>query len=374
MYAVVALSGGPVTDLAAAAGRFGPVVVAVVGLLWPPRLHGRVPHLTLAWIAIICLMVLLPVVLERLQIGPWAGTAIGGGWAAAYAQQIALALTSLFSGVGLASRASQVPLTDARRVTYGALMGLALLGVTAVVSALGAGGSPVEAAGEPVRSGEAACAAEPGLPETAVVRVDAQRVLGDAIAGEAALRGVRAGSDVRWEGDASGIAGSPPASVTVRAIQVGARRWVGNEDAGWRTASPAPAGSELDAAVVASLNVQQRVTAEDLGAAEVAGLPARRCRSYVDGTAMLRAFEPLAWLSGQTDAADEAVLAAWRGDLDWWLAADGQLIAAEVRIGGQPPPGWETRELEARLEARLEVTERGAAQQIEPPPSAEVLP
>jgi hypothetical protein len=117
----------------------------------------------------------------------------------------------------------------------------------------------------------------------------------------------------------------------------------------------------LDRAVLeAALDPQQRTAAEDLGLAYVEGARARRCRVAVDGVVFRAAFPQVRWLVGDTDLAD------WRGEIDAWVFADGQLGRAEGRLGG---PGFaiSSGAIRCDITATLTATKRGEPVRVTPP-------
>jgi hypothetical protein len=100
------------------------------------------------------------------------------------------------------------------------------------------------------------------------------------------------------------------------------------------------------------------VPLEDHGIERLAGTDARRCSALVDGSTALAALPPLAALSGDTDRPLHT-LPVWRGELEWWLAADGKLVAARVRIGGHPADAWGGRGLRGQIWADFRLARRG---------------
>ena len=51
-------------------------------------------------------------------------------------------------------------------------------------------------------------------------------------------------------------------------------------------------------------------------------------------------------------------LEAWRGHLDWWVFADGQLGQAVITIGGYPGDAWPSGGLQASIVAHMTATNR----------------
>ena len=73
------------------------------------------------------------------------------------------------------------------------------------------------------------------------------------------------------------------------------------------------------------------VVAEDLGFEIIDGARARHCRTFVDGPTAMRSFLPLRWLVSGAATDLPTDLPAWRGELDWWVFADGELGRARDR-------------------------------------------
>jgi hypothetical protein len=162
------------------------------------------------------------------------------------------------------------------------------------------------------------------------------------------------------------------------------RGWTAGEigDAAWAAVDDPPAPT-LDTAVVDGILTERaRLAAEDLGIELVGGAPARHCRLLVDGPIALAAFQPLAWLVADGDrsaevpvgssngAAAESIrdmIAIWRGDLDWWVFADGELGLARVRVGGPVPGAWPVDGVMAVAEATMSATDRSSPQEIRAP-------
>jgi hypothetical protein len=101
------------------------------------------------------------------------------------------------------------------------------------------------------------------------------------------------------------------------------------------------------------------IVAEDLGLENVEGARARHCRTFIDGPTALDTFLPLRWLLSNASEIDGSPLGTWRGELDWWVFADGQLGLATVQVSGaRGDTGWEDDGVRAFLEARLQAVDR----------------
>jgi hypothetical protein len=81
-----------------------------------------------------------------------------------------------------------------------------------------------------------------------------------------------------------------------------------------------------------ALTPPQRAVVEDAGGAYVEGARARHCRVALDGDTLRRAVPEVSMLVGGAD------LSRWRGELDFWVFADGQLGQANGFANG---PGLE---------------------------------
>jgi hypothetical protein len=193
---------------------------------------------------------------------------------------------------------------------------------------------------------------------TARLTVDLDGTADDRSLGIARIRGVRSGTDFRWLAEVTttrvvGFAG---------AAAVGTRGWLRETETRWLDVPRAVAQHEdLDLAVLReALDPAQRTTAEDLGLVYVEGARARRCRVAVDGVAFRRAFPQVRWLVGDAD------IDRWRGYVDAWVFADGQLGRVEGSLGG---PGFTIRDgaILGELRATLTATNRGEAVTVTPP-------
>ena len=101
------------------------------------------------------------------------------------------------------------------------------------------------------------------------------------------------------------------------------------------------------------------IVPEDLGLEHIEGARARHCRTFIDGPTALDTFLPLRWLLVDSDAHPEDVISRWRGEMDWWVFADGELGLAAVEVSG---PLSETplddEGVRVVLEAELSATDR----------------
>jgi hypothetical protein len=84
------------------------------------------------------------------------------------------------------------------------------------------------------------------------------------------------------------------------------------------------------------------VAIEDLGVdlLDVDSLYARHCRALVSGSQVTAALPLLANGAGVGEPLVPAQLPVWRGDFDWWVSGDGELVGARFRVGGHPIDAW----------------------------------
>jgi hypothetical protein len=114
--------------------------------------------------------------------------------------------------------------------------------------------------------------------------------------------------------------------------------------------------------------------AEDVGLELIQGAKARHCRTAIDGPTALRTLVPLRWLAGGDPVAVTATLVAWRGTLDWWVFADGQLGMATLVINGYPGDAWPTSGLQGEIRATMTAIDRAFAHVVRPPQAVAASP
>ena len=129
--------------------------------------------------------------------------------------------------------------------------------------------------------------------------------------------------------------------------------------------TPLPAtgvqGKDLDRQLVLeALTPPQRAVVEDHGLAYIEGARARQCRVALDGETLRRALPEVALLVGDTN------LSRWRGELDFWVFADGQLGQANGYASGQAL-GLAEGALTAEIRFQLTAIDRGAPVTVQPP-------
>ena len=360
--------GGP-ADLLVGIAALAPLSVAIAAVAWPPAARGGQAFRTIAALGVATVIVLLPTLggLVRQLVDQGLQTLLPSP-ETAYPWVLAILGTSLFAGLGLARRVLGPESDRPRRLGTAIAIGITLAAVSATAMAGAtianelalqdrpAGASrfgPTDPAGVPP-----ACDAPLVAGGTAQLALDLAGSVDLRSLGTARVRGARSTEDFRWLGQVAttreiGFAG---------AAVVGDRGWMREPETRW-TGAPfdVAEGEALDLAVIrAALDPLQRTAAEEVGLVYVEGARARRCRIAVDGAVFRAAFPQVRWLVGDVDLAD------WRGDIDVWIFADGQLGRVEGQLGG---PGFAVQPgaIRAVITTALTATNRGAPVTITPP-------
>ncbi|MBA2255560.1 MAG: hypothetical protein H0W07_10655, partial [Chloroflexi bacterium] len=348
---------------------------AAAAMAWPPRPPDRRGIVTVGWLAIISGLLVIPsldLLLQTLAAG--GRQTLLPSWESAYAGLLALAATCLFVGLGVAgARAGR----SVARFQAGVAVGLALL--LLVTGLFGGAALANELALREASRGSSVfgpsdlglplppCAATPGASAYARVEVSAESSVDDVPVGRVVLRGLRAREAERWTAERA----TPWTSAALEFTRIGSQAYLKDGDLAWAKVplevfGAAPAGT-LDAAVRAVVvDPGGRAAAEDLAIELVGGVRARHCRFLVSGPTALEGFIPLRWLTA-AGPPDPAVLEDWRGELDYWIFADGQLGMARVVVSGYPIEGWSRAGVGASLSATMTATERTEPVSVEQP-------
>ncbi len=360
--------GGP-ADLLVGVAALVPLAVALAAVAWPPTARGRVAFRLIAGLGVATAIILLP------SLGGIATQLLREGLQtllpsleAAYPWGLAILGTSLFAGLGIARRLRGPASGRPERLGAAVAVGISLAVVAggavagaAIVNELALRDRP--AAGSRYGPTDPTlvppeCTQPIAAGSTAIVTMRLDGRLDNGSLGLAAVRGTRAGTDYRWLAEVTtlrevGLAG---------AAAVGGRAWARETGTRWVPVGPEAAAIQaLDLAVVEAVLAGAAPAApEDLGLAYLEGARARRCRFAVDGPTFRTAFPQVRWFVGTTD------LATWRGSLDAWVFADGQLGRVEGRVEG---PGYDLDEgaIRADLAVVLDATYRGDPVNIVPP-------
>jgi hypothetical protein len=361
--------GGPL-DLLVGLTAGLPILVAVAALVWPPVAREGNAFAWLVWLGLGTLLVLAPsiagVLGQLLARGP---QTLLPSAEAAYPWVLALLGTSLFSGLGVARATLGGSALRRRRLARGALIAVVATAGISLAFSGAAVGNEVALRDRPVagsRFGPANPALE--LPTCAQpvrqatsARVDVE-LAGDvdgAPLGTVDVVGVRRGDDYRW---VAYVATSRELGQH-GAARIGDSKWRLDNATGWQLEPPGATGGRegLDRAVLAAaIEGGTRPAAEMLGISYFEGARARHCRVAIDGPAFEAAFPDVRRLVGDVD------LRHWRGELDYWVFADGELGRASGRLSG-PASGIVEGGLQARVRATMIAIERDRSHAIVPP-------
>lgn len=352
--------GGPV-DLAVGVAAGGPIVIAAAAVRWPPVAHGDRAFAGIAWLALGAILLLLPslqgLVAQLAGRGP---QTLLPSLEAAYPWLLALLGTSLFAGLGIARRRLGETALRRRRLLLGSGIALVMVLVAgaafttaAVVNELALGNRPSIASqfGPTDPTLETPPCGGPMVPgPTARLELRMDAAIDGQRSGQVLISGIRDGADVRWTGYAAtrltlgqhGIA------------RIGDRAWKLEPNAIWTAATPDQAsGRDLDRQLMAvALTMGNRAVAEDRGLAFIEGARARHCRIAIDGRTLRLSLPEIDLLVGETD------VSRWRGVLDFWVFADGQLGQADGQLSG-PATGLADGALLATIRFRLTAVDRG---------------
>jgi hypothetical protein len=359
--------GGPF-DLLVGLAAAGPVLIGLAALVWPPVARGDRAFSGVVWLGLSAGLVLAP------SIGGIVAQLTGRGFQtllpsleAAYPWLLALAATSLFAGLGIARRVLGETSLRGRRLIGGLLIAIGLTATTgslftgaAVANEFALRDRPAIAsrfgptqAGDPPAC-EAPLAAGPAALVELTIRGDVDR----RPLGTVELRGIRAGNDFRW----SAAVATTRALGQYGAARIGSEAWRRVPGDGWRPVPSAEiddAGMDLQV-LAAALGPGDRAVAEMHGIAFLEGARARHCRIAIDGDTFAAAFPQSRWLIGDED------IGRWRGELDFWVFADGQLGQVVASVNGEAVEFAPTGLL-ATVSATLTATDRDRELRVQEP-------
>lgn len=165
------------------------------------------------------------------------------------------------------------------------------------------------------------------------------------------------GSALAWQ-----VASAPPATVptclerpTVAGLAaVSADTYVdGQQRDGIRGRFIGPAGGGL----ARLFDDLPRGAAEDLGVEQITvgdiSRLARHCRALVSGSQVTAAVPEVTGDRLTGAPLVPAELPIWRGDFDWWVSAEGELVRARFNVGGHPADAWPVAGLRGQLLVEL---------------------
>lgn len=370
-FALVVLGyrpGGPI-DIAVGLAAIGPILVAVAAIVWPPVSHGDRAFAAIAWLALGAVLLLIPSLQDLVsQLENRGPQTLLPSWEAAYPWLLALGATGLFAGFGIARRRLGETALRRRRLVAGTVIGLALVLGTGFVFGAAAIANELALANRPV-GGSQFGPADPDLEpppcdgdltegETARLDLQMDASIDGRRTGQLRLAGVRNGPDFRYAGFAATRITLGQHGMT----RLSGEAWERAPGRGWsRVQLDEAAGHDLDRQLVfEALGPDDRSVAEDRGLSYIEGARAQACRITIEGDTLRRALPQVEMLVGDMD------LSRWRGELDYWVFADGQLGQADGSITG-PAGGLDTDALTALVRFRLTAVDRGLPITVVPP-------
>jgi len=360
--------GGPIDVLVGAAATI-PTAIALAAVIWPPVTRGH-----RAFAGMICLglgsaLLLVPsigsVLNQLLARGP---QTLLPSLEAAYAWLLALAATSLFTGLGISRRLLGETSLRRPRLVRGVLIGAGLTIAAGSTFATAAIANDLALQDRPAvssRFGPTSGNIQPPLCSEAIVAgatanlamlmtgiVDRQSV------GTVGLVGVRAGTDVHWSADVA----TQFTTGRYGVARVGQLGWTSGPGTDWIATSATSLDEALgDVRVLATaLAPSIRTTAEERGLELVEGARGQHCRVAVDGPTFLAAFPQARWLVGSD------TLRRWRGELDYWVFTDGELGQVKGSVSG-PALALGVAGIEGTVAVTLTATDRDAVRSIAAP-------
>ena len=328
--------GGPL-DLLVGLAAAGPVVIGLAALVWPPVARGDRAFSGIIWLGLAAGLVLVP------SIGGIVAQLTGRGFQtllpsleAAYPWLLALAATSLFAGLGIARRVLGETALRRRRHIGGSLIAIGLTATTgslftgaAVANELALRDRPAIASRfGPTQAGDPPeCQAQLRAGPSAILLLTIKGDVDRRPLGSVELRGIRSGDDFRW----TATVATTRALGQYGAARMGSGAWRRDGGPAWRRV---PRDEVDDAAVdlqvlTTALAPEDRAVAEMHGIAFLEGARARHCRIAIDGDTFAAAFPESRWLIGEED------VGRWRGELDFWVFADGQLGQVVASVNGE---------------------------------------
>ncbi len=360
--------GGPL-DILVGLAAVGPMLVALTAILWPPVARGDRAFAGIAWLGLTAILLLVPslagLVTQLTGRGP---QTLIPSLEAAYPWLLALAATGLFAGLGVARRRLGGAALRRRRLVMGSLLAVAMslgtgtaFAMAAIVNELALDNRPSIASRFGPTDPDMAtpdCTDPVSAGATARLELRMDGSIDDRYTGQVVVNGIRNGGDVSW----SGFAATRLTLGQQGLVRVGDRVWELSPGRSWSEVDASRGeGQDMDRVVVAvALTPVEANAPEDRGVAFIDGARARHCRIPLDGDTARRIVPQVALIVGGTD------ISRWRGDLDFWVFADGQLGQADGRITG-PAIGLDDNALQAGIRFRMLAYDRGLPITVVPP-------
>jgi hypothetical protein len=382
--------GGPL-DIVAGLTVALPAIVTAASIPWPPVSRVWKRQAAIAWLGLVAAMLVGPLVgIVVTQLVSGGGRTLLPSPEVAYAAVLAAGASALFASLGVVAardgrldpEGPEAVLERRPSVFAATALGLVLTTVIGVLFGASVQLNELALREEPLppsRFGPTDATLANPLCDTplsigpgASLEITAQAFVDDEPVGSAFLTGQRSGTDEQWTGSADG----PSGPVVTGYIRTGDQAWR-QADGRWVPTEPDPYGLlgvnqlTVDGPVaVAIVRPENPPVAEDVGLELIEGAKARHCRTAIDGPTALDMLVPLRWIAGSDPVEVTATLPAWRGTLDWWVFADGQLGMAQVVINGYPGDAWKTSGLQGEIHAELRAIDRAFAHSVQAPPEA----
>ena len=387
--------GGPL-DVVVALACFIPVFVADAGFVWPVTGLNQRHRIAMAWVWVAAVLLAIPILYgvasSLVADGP---QSLVPSFEEGYAAALALIAMAFFSVVGLVHRRRAVAPLE-RHATWAAA-GLAVVltlvvGLAFVFVAVVNDQSLRRAEVSTSRFGPTDPDIEPpfcdepiALGPSATVSLEATSSLDNEVRGRARIDGQRRGLDESWGGSWDG----PDGSGQLAYRRLGERAWLNpsSDDprapgTTWQQTEPDPfallgrRSLTMDGPPHAVADVPRgSIVAEDLGLVVIEGARARHCRTFIDGNTALDTFLPLRWLLYDGYQATDNAIGRWRGEMDWWVFADGELGMATVEVSGtRAETEWDAEGVRVVLQARLEATDRNGDLDVAAPMTLDATP
>jgi hypothetical protein len=360
--------GGPF-DVIVGLTAMSPILIALAGAIWPPVARGNNAFPVMVSLGVIALLCLVPsiagVVTQLLTFG---SRTLLPSAEAAYPWLLALLATSLFSGFGIARRLGGAGSLRRNRLLGGTAIALLLTALSGTAFAAVAVSNDVALRDAPVDEspyGPTSGDGSPPLCDGTLVAGSSARLTMHLDAtidlrpfGTVELNGRRVGDDFRW---LAYVASSRQLG-QYGSARVGNEAWLSAPGTDWQPVDVSEVSEDtvdLQALQVA-LTPGYRATAEDHGIEVIEGARARRCRIAVDGITFADAFPQIEYLVGSVD------LHRWRGQLDYWIFADGQVGQVVLTVNGDAGD-MSPKGLQATIRATLIAIDRNLPVSISAP-------
>ncbi len=360
--------GGPADAVVVVAAAV-PTAIALAALIWPPVARSNRAFAGITWLGIGVALVLVPSIgglLAQLEAG---GTqTLLPSAESAYPWALALAGTSLFAGLGVARERLGERSLRGRRLGFGVVIALVLTGLTGSAFAAAAIGNDLALRDRPSSASRfgptdprlplPACDGQLVLPSTATVSISLDGSVDGRSLGNVGIDAARSGADARADLTIA-TALDLERRADVRTAGTAFRR----TDGRWAVATPDAVAGDLaldDAVLGSALDRRNRSTAEFRGEEFVEGARARHCRIATDGPTFLAAFPSTSLIVGPVD------LHRWRGQLDYWVFADGAFGRLSGFVNGDaaalPAAG-----IQGTVRVQMMVVDRGRSVAITAP-------